>query len=191
MNQPNYEQDPSLYEKCFKKAIYLKEKGYIHQTNEIELFELTDLLFTIEEERQLKSELSDKLIDYNDEIMSIEDVGTLQTIDISVTGDNLFYCNDILTKNSIGLPQTCDLMLGLISTPELEELGQIMIKQLKNRYADVNYYNKFVVGIDRNKMRVFDTENSSQVGIADPQKAPPMSYTSNKKEKRDTSDFVF
>jgi len=185
MNQPNYEQNPALYEKCFKKAIYLKEKEYIHQTNDMTLFELTDLLFTIEDERQLKSELSDKLIDYNDEIISIEDVGILQTIDITVTGDNLFYCNDILTKNSIGLPQTCDLMLALISTEELEELGQIMIKQLKNRYNDPSYYKKFVVGIDRNKMRIFDVENSAQAGLA----APTPSYTP--KEKKDTSGFKF
>jgi hypothetical protein len=186
MNQPNYEQDPTLYEKCFKKALYLKEKEYIHQTNDMTLFELTDLLFIIEEERQLKSEISDRLIDYNDEIISIEDVGTLQTIDISVTGDNLFYCNDILTKNSIGLPQTCDLMLALISTPELAELNQIMIKQLKNRYNDPSYYNKFVVGIDRNKMRIFDVENSAQVGVVTPQETA--SYLPKKK---DVSDFKF
>ena len=73
MNQPNYEQNPTLYKKCFEKAIYLKEKEYIHQTNDMSLFELTDLLFTIEDERQLKSEMSDKLIEYNDEIISIEE----------------------------------------------------------------------------------------------------------------------
>ena len=89
------------------------------------------------------------------------------------------------TSESIGLPQTCDLMLALISTDELEELGQIMIKQLKNRYNDPSYYKKFVVGIDRNKMRIFDVENSAQTGIV----APTPSYTP--KEKKDTSGFKF
>ena len=89
------------------------------------------------------------------------------------------------TSESIGLPQTCDLMLALISTEELEELGQIMIKQLKNRYNDPSYYKKFVVGIDRNKMRIFDVENSAQEGIA----TPTPSYAL--KEKKDTSGFKF
>ena len=189
MNQPNYEQNPALYEKCFKKAIYLKEKEYIHQTNDMALFELTDLLYTIEDERQIKSEISDKLIDYNDEIVSIEDVGVLQTIDITVTGDNLFYCNGILTKNSIGLPQTCDLMLALISTDELADLGQIMIKQLKNRYNDPSYYNKFVVGIDRNKMRIFDTENSAQTTLSNP--SDTGLYTQKTRAEKDTSGLKF
>jgi hypothetical protein len=89
------------------------------------------------------------------------------------------------TSESIGLPQTCDLMLALISTEELEGLGQIMIKQLKNRYNDPSYYKKFVVGIDRNKMRIFDVENSAQTGLV----APVSSFVP--KEKKDTSGFKF
>lgn len=184
---PNYEQNPDLYKKCFEKAIYLKEKEYIHQTNEISLFDLTDLLFSIEEERAIKSEMSDKFIDYNDEIVSIEDMGVLNTIDITVTGDNLFYCNNILTKNSIGLPQTVDLMIAIISTPELAELGQVMLKQLKNRYNDLNYYNKFMVGIDRNKMRIFDVENSAQDGLT----TTNTSYLPKPKTERSTSGLNF
>lgn len=91
------------------------------------------------------------------------------------------------TSESFGLPMSADLFLGLIATDELTELDQIMIKQLKNRYNDVNYYNKFVVGIDRNKMRIFDAENSAQVGII-PQQST--SYASAK-PKIDTSDFIF
>lgn len=66
------------------------------------------------------------------------------------------------TAESFGLPATVDLMLALISTEELEELGQMMIKQLKNRYNDINYYKKFVVGIDRGKMRLYDLEKNAQ-----------------------------
>ena len=93
------------------------------------------------------------------------------------------------TSESIGLPQTCDLMLALISTEELEELGQIMIKQLKNRYNDPSYYKKFVVGIDRNKMRIFDVENSAQEGLVSESQSSVPSYTP--KQKKDTSGFKF
>lgn len=71
------------------------------------------------------------------------------------------------TSESIGLPQSVDLMFALISTEELEQLGQIMVKQLKNRYNDLNYYKKFVIGLDRSKMKFYDTENKSQDDIID------------------------
>ena len=69
------------------------------------------------------------------------------------------------TSESFGLPATADLMLALISTEELEELGQIMVKQLKNRYNDPTIHKRFVVGIDRAKMRLYDCEQSAQDDI--------------------------
>ena len=63
-----------------------------------------------------------------------------------------------------------------------------MIKQLKNRYNDPSYYKKFVVGIDRNKMRIFDVENSAQEGIVTQSDTTP-SYMP--KQKKDTSSFKF
>jgi replicative DNA helicase len=71
------------------------------------------------------------------------------------------------TSESFGLPATADFMFALISNEELEQLGQIMVKQLKNRYGDPNLYKRFVVGVDRAKMRLFDTEESAQQGITD------------------------
>lgn len=71
------------------------------------------------------------------------------------------------TSESIGLPATCDLMLGLITSEELEGLGQLMVKQLKNRYNDPAMYRRFVVGIDRSKMKLFDVEQDAQEGIVD------------------------
>ena len=71
------------------------------------------------------------------------------------------------TSESFGLPATADFMFALISTEELEGLNQIMVKQLKNRYSDPNYYKRFVVGIDRAKMRLYDAEQSAQNDIAD------------------------
>jgi len=58
-------------------------------------------------------------------------------------------------------------MFALISTEELESLGQIMVKQLKNRYNDPTIHKRFVVGIDRAKMRLYDCEQSAQDGIVD------------------------
>ena len=66
------------------------------------------------------------------------------------------------TSESFGLPATADLMFALISTDELEELGQIMVKQLKNRYNDPTVNKRFVVGIDRAKMRLYDCDQSEQ-----------------------------
>lgn len=64
------------------------------------------------------------------------------------------------TSESFGLPATADLMFALISNEELSALGQIMVKQLKNRYNDPNMYKRFVVNIDRSKMRLFDADNA-------------------------------
>ena len=71
------------------------------------------------------------------------------------------------TSESFGLPATADLMIALISTEELEGLGQIMVKQLKNRYNDPTIHKRFVVGIDRAKMRLYDCEQSAQDDIMD------------------------
>ena len=71
------------------------------------------------------------------------------------------------TSESFGLPATADLMFALISTEELEELGQIMVKQLKNRYNDLNMNKRFVVGVDRSKMRLYDCEQSQGGDLLD------------------------
>ena len=71
------------------------------------------------------------------------------------------------TSESFGLPATADFMFALISSEELEELGQIMVKQLKNRYNDPTYLKRFTVGVDRSKMRLYDVEQSAQKDIAD------------------------
>lgn len=66
------------------------------------------------------------------------------------------------TSESFGLPATADLMFALVSTDELEEMNQVMVKQLKNRYNDLTTFRKFVLGIDRAKMRLYDAESSAQ-----------------------------
>jgi replicative DNA helicase len=71
------------------------------------------------------------------------------------------------TSESFGLPATADLMFALISNEELDGLGQILVKQLKNRYNDPGINKRFVVGVDRSKMKLFDVEQSAQMGLAD------------------------
>jgi replicative DNA helicase len=71
------------------------------------------------------------------------------------------------TSESFGLPATADLMFALISTEELEGLNQLMIKQLKNRYNDLGTNKRFVVGIDRSKMKLYDCEQEAQQDISD------------------------
>ena len=66
------------------------------------------------------------------------------------------------TSESFGLPATADLMFALIATEELDKEGQIMVKQLKNRYNDPTSHRRFVIGIDRSKMRLFDVEENQQ-----------------------------
>ncbi len=66
------------------------------------------------------------------------------------------------TSESFGLPATADLMFAIISTEELERDGQFMVKQLKNRYNDPTHHKRFVVGVDRSKMRLYDVEESEQ-----------------------------
>ena len=66
------------------------------------------------------------------------------------------------TSESFGLPATADLMFALISTEELEQLGQLMVKQLKNRYNDPTHNKRFVIGVDRSKMRLFDADEREQ-----------------------------
>ena len=69
------------------------------------------------------------------------------------------------TSESFGLPATADFMFALISSEELQDLGQIMVKQLKNRYNDPNFNRRFVLGVDRSKMRLYDVEQSAQDDI--------------------------
>jgi replicative DNA helicase len=85
------------------------------------------------------------------------------------------------TSESFGLPATADLMFALISTDELEGLGQILVKQLKNRYNDPTIYKRFIVGIDRAKMRLYDCEQSAQEDMID--KTPERDYNEEKPKK--------
>lgn len=90
------------------------------------------------------------------------------------------------TSESFGLPATADFMFALISTEELEQLNQIMVKQLKNRFGDPNVYKRFVVGVDRAKMRLYDAEPTAQAGLSDAGQdddTPPLNTFGNRESK--------
>ncbi len=94
------------------------------------------------------------------------------------------------TSESFGLPATADLMFALISTEDLEGLGQILVKQLKNRYNDPTIHKRFVVGIDRAKMRLYDCEQSAQQDILDNTKEEEYD-NEDRKPKKSFEGFKF
>ena len=93
------------------------------------------------------------------------------------------------TSESFGLPATADLMFALVSTEDLEGLNQIMVKQLKNRYNDPTMNKRFVVGIDRAKMRLYDCEQSAQDDILDDVEV--VEYNKSEESKAKFNDFKF
>jgi replicative DNA helicase len=95
------------------------------------------------------------------------------------------------TSESFGLPATADLMFALISTEELEGLGQILVKQLKNRYASTDKYRRFVLGIDRSKMRLYDCEQSAQDDILKSGNEEEYEYRDESKPKKTFEGFKF
>jgi archaellum biogenesis ATPase FlaH len=93
------------------------------------------------------------------------------------------------TSESFGLPATADFMFALISTEELENLNQIMVKQLKNRYNDPTAFKRFVVGIDRAKMKLYNVEDSAQRTLVNPDKTDDEHDSKFKKSQRTFEGF--
>lgn len=96
------------------------------------------------------------------------------------------------TSESFGLPATADLMFALIQTEELQELDQIMVKQLKNRYSDPNHYKRFVIGVDKSKMKLYNVETSAQDNLSDKGTTDDEVPLFDRSRKMiETSDFKF
>ena len=91
------------------------------------------------------------------------------------------FCNTDVeitdTSESFGLPATADLMFALIVTEEMDEMNQLLIKQLKNRYNDPTELRRFIVGIDRSKMRLYDVEDSAQQDLHDNDEEPENDFS--------------
>jgi archaellum biogenesis ATPase FlaH len=116
--------------------------------------------------KSIAEELRGLAVEHNVPIVSATQTtrGGYDNTDVSLTD----------TSESFGLPATADFMFALISTEELEELNQIIVKQLKNRYNDPGFYKRFVVGIDRSKMKLYDVEASAQTGLSDSGQSKPV-----------------
>ena len=109
--------------------------------------------------KSIAEELRGLAVEYNVPLLSATQTtrGGYDNTDVDLTD----------TSESFGLPATVDFMFALISTEELENLNQIMVKQLKNRYNDPTYYKRFVIGVDRARMKLYDVEESAQKDISD------------------------
>ena len=93
------------------------------------------------------------------------------------------------TSESFGLPATADLMLALVSNDELQALNQILVKQLKNRYNDPNVHKRFVIGVDRSKMRLSDVEDADKDLVQDVPDAGPVFDQTPSGKKLNTEGF--
>ena len=93
------------------------------------------------------------------------------------------------TSESFGLPATADFMFALMSNEELESLGQMKVKQLKNRYNDPGINRSFIIGVDKSKMRLYDTENSAQNIVGSNQTKEKENYPSPEESYEKFSDF--
>lgn len=159
-----------LIDRCMKKAFFMLEKPerYFLSEQVPSVSKLTEMLVKIELDEYKKAKLLDKVVEYTDEIVSIEALDEQELMDITVAGNNTFYANGILTKNSHGLAMTVDILWAMIRTEELDEQNVVMFKQLKNRFSDMASKLRFVVGIDRSKMRLFDAETEVQMSKTRP-----------------------
>lgn len=86
------------------------------------------------------------------------------------------------TSESMGITHTADAIFALITSEDLESLGQLMIKQLKNRWGDLGYYRRFVVGIDRSRMKLYNLEDGAQNNVQNDTQSKPTMQTSNDDE---------
>lgn len=132
-----------------------------------------------------------------EKIKSIKKLENRISIDISVTGDNLFFANEILTHNSgltsdpsmtdtaesMGLPSILDFYVALIRTEELDEENKILFKQLKSRYDDLTKMQKVVLGCNRSRMTYYDLDNDRKIFTNEEKEEIVTNFNRNKKPK--------
>jgi len=132
--------------------------------------------------KSIAEELRGLAVEYNVPIMS-----ATQTTRSGFTSTDIGLED---TSESFGLPATADFMFALISSEEMEELNQMLVKQLKNRYNDPTSYRKFIIGVDRSKMRLYDVEQKAQEDISDSgQDDTPLFDVSTDNRHRNKADF--
>jgi len=132
--------------------------------------------------KSIAEELRGLAVEYNVPIMS-----ATQTTRSGFTSTDIGLED---TSESFGLPATADFMFALISSEEMEELNQMLVKQLKNRYNDPTSYRKFIIGVDRSKMRLYDVDQKAQEDISDSgQDDEPLFDISTDNRHRNKADF--
>lgn len=109
--------------------------------------------------KAIAEELRSLAVEFNVPVVSASQTNRAGTYNTDVDLTN--------TSESMGLPHTCDLMLAMVSSEELAALNQFLIIQLKNRYGDLGYFNKFVIGVDKSRMRCYNVEQAAQNDIID------------------------
>jgi hypothetical protein len=120
-------------------------------------------------------------MNFNDTILSIEILDEEEMIDIEVSDDHLFYGNDILVSNSIGIPGVCDLMLAVTRNEEMDNIGQITCKQLKNRFRNMIFKPRFILGTEFDQQLLFDVNEGEQT-LVESAAIPSSSSTQEKFE---------
>lgn len=124
---------------------------------------IEDIIEAIVKDEYEKAELArdmEAAILFNDEIESIEYLDEREMMDITVSRDNLFIANGIVTKNSFGIPATADFMISLMRTEELDECSQVAMKQIKSRYGNKSDKLRFVLGCNQQTQTYYDVEQS-------------------------------
>ena len=134
--------------------------------------------------KSVAEELRALAVEYNVPLLTATQLnrGGIENSDVDMTD----------TSESMGIVHSLDLYFAIIRTDELDELNQVMIKQLKNRYSDPNFYKRFVIGLDASKMKFYDVEQSAQRNISDAGQDDdiPM-FDRSKFKKLDTGGFKF
>ena len=144
-----------FFERC-KALTELHLKEFPEELGKYGYEAVFNAIATLELERLKKEHAEDYLIDFNDEIVEIEEIGEQEVIDITVDKDSLFYADGVLTKNSYATVFICDIVIGIITTEDFDLQNKICFKQLKNRYRDCKLNNKFFLGVNKAKMKLYD-----------------------------------
>lgn len=177
-----------IYAECLKQADKLHSIG---TGTDLDTFELADFLYK-DQITKLEREfyIDQKLIDFNDEIMEIEELEDIEMIDIAVTGDNLFYANDILVKNSFGLPMSLDFFFALVTDEVLMENNRQKIIALKTRWGNKSKLKPQLVGVDFDKMRYTDVDDDSSSRESASEKAEATRERVKKKKGNTSIDDI-
>jgi len=151
----------NLYAKCLVNADYIIKTGH-HLDMSVE--EVANYLYNEEICKAEREKYHDqKLIDFDDEIVEIEELEERELLDIQVSGDNLFYANNVLTKNSVGLPMTLDFFAAMTTDDVLQENNQQLLHLLKTRWGAKADVKPQLVNIDWSRMRYSDVGSTQEV----------------------------